>query len=238
MQEPRCKPPSFEHKFRLAEISYFELTATAKDYDYDTERRTYVDAKTGEPVSKKHLFEAVDGKWESGAWDGDAPVGSRTLARGLLIRSMAREASEGGGDARAFADRLLDQLESIGSDPESQTRAIFYSRGLEGRGQRDVTPSKDIKDIFAARALNNALAGYFEDATWKTAYEPVELPDDLSGIREEVQVAFGRSIRAVAATADRFNVFNGVYLPTRPGEVYVNVRSDVGFMPKAILPRT
>ena len=84
-------------------------------------------------------------------------------------------------------------------------------------------------DAEAVRALNAAMVRYGLGKDWSNAYEAVELPDALSGIREAVQAAFGRDIRAVAPTAAEYDTFNGVYLPKRPGEVFVNVRSNVGF---------
>jgi hypothetical protein len=104
------------------------------EYGYDTERRTFIDTKTGKSVSSKRLFEDVDKRWGSGDWHGDTPVGSRTLARGLLFKSLVQRASEeGGASGGRFADRLLDQLASLAADAESQTWKIFYSRRPDGR---------------------------------------------------------------------------------------------------------
>ena len=61
-------------------------------------------------------------------------------------------------------------------------------------------------------------------------YEAVELPDALSGIREAVQIVFGRDVRPVAPTAAGFDIFNGVYIPAQPNAVIVNVKAKVGFI--------
>jgi len=73
-----------------------------------------------------------------------------------------------------------------------------------------------------------AMMYYRLNGRWSNAYEAVELPDALSRIREEVQVAFGRNIRPVAPTAAEFDIFNGVYLPNVPQSVYV--KADAGFL--------
>lgn len=81
-----------------------------------------------------------------------------------------------------------------------------------------------------AQALNKALAGYLNNPEWESAYDSVELPDPLSGIGQEIQAAFGRNLRPVAPRADRFNAFNGVFLPGRTKDFFVNVGSNVGFI--------
>ena len=69
---------------------------------------------------------------------------------------------------------------------------------------------------------------------WSNAYEAVKLPDALSGIRDAVQAAFGRDVRPVAPTAAKFDIFNSIYLPNHPGDVFVNVASEVGFVNIAV----
>ena len=85
-------------------------------------------------------------------------------------------------------------------------------------------------DQTPVQPLNNALAGYLKNDDWRNAYEAVELPDSLSGIREAFQAAFGRDIRPVAPTDKQFDIFNGIYIPGQPRAVYVNVSNKVGFV--------
>lgn len=61
---------------------------------------------------------------------------------------------------------------------------------------------------------------------WSNEYEAVKLPDALSGVRQALQAAFGRDVRAVAPTEAKYNIFNGVYIPNQPNAVYVNVASE------------
>ena len=99
----------------------------------------------------------------------------------------------------------------------------------ESSFSRKDTPSNngDVDKDNCTRKLNDALVAYGLGKDRGNAYEEAELPDTLSGVRDAVQTAFGRDIRAVAPTAERFDIFNGVHTG---GEVYVNVKSDVGFV--------
>ena len=81
-----------------------------------------------------------------------------------------------------------------------------------------------------SRALNAKLVNYGLGQDWNNAYEAVKLPDALSGVREAIQTAFGRDIRPVAPTEAKFDIFNGVYIPSQPNAVYVNVAANVGFI--------
>lgn len=81
-----------------------------------------------------------------------------------------------------------------------------------------------------AKALNATLVNYGLGQDWNNAYEAVKLPDALSGVRAAIQTAFGRDVRPIAPTAAKFNIFNGVYIPSQPNAVYVNVAADVGFI--------
>lgn len=108
----------------------------------------------------------------------------------------------------------------------SRAEPLFSRDNIYDR-QSNFTRSTDQSP---ADALNRAMVNYGLGRKWEHAYEAVELPDALSGIREAVQVAFGRDVRSVAPTAAGFNIFNGVYLPSRPDDVYVNVAADVSFI--------
>jgi hypothetical protein len=81
-----------------------------------------------------------------------------------------------------------------------------------------------------AKALNATLVVNGLGKDWIGAYEAVKLPDALSGVRQAIQTVFGRDVRPVAPTAAKFNIFNGVYIPSQPNAVYLNVASDVGFV--------
>ncbi len=54
------------------------------------------------------------------------------------------------------------------------------------------------------KALNDTLVQYGFGQDWSNAYEAVKLPDALSGVRQALQVAFGRDVRPVAPTAAKF----------------------------------
>lgn len=94
------------------------------------------------------------------------------------------------------------------------------------------TPSEfqPLANQSAAKVLNDALVKYKLGREWSNAYEAVKLPDYLSGIRQAFQVAFGRDIRAVVPTEERFNIFGGVYIASQPDSLYVNVAGKVGFV--------
>lgn len=70
----------------------------------------------------------------------------------------------------------------------------------------------------------------FIQEKWCNAYQTVTLPDDLSGIREAFQAAFGRDVRSVAPTHSSFGQFNGIYIPSQPRTVFVNVKAKAGFV--------
>ena len=112
----------------------------------------------------------------------------------------------------------------------ADTHALASAQEPANAGQPGPRQFQPLANQSSAKALNDTLVKYGLGQDWSTAYEAVKLPDALSGIRDAIQVAFGRNVRSVAPTAARFNIFNGVYLPSRPGDVYVNAASDVGFV--------
>lgn len=107
----------------------------------------------------------------------------------------------------------------------SDATAVF-SRAVDGQ-QQTFAP---LANHSTAKALNDTLVRYGLGQEWSSADEAVKLPDALSGVRQALQAAFGRDIRPVAPTAAKFNIFNGVYTPSQPKAVYVNVASDSGFI--------
>ena len=106
--------------------------------------------------------------------------------------------------------------------------AVYFNRAEgpeESRPQgRDFTP---LADQTYADKLNDTLVDYGLGEAWRKAYEAVELPDAISGIQKAIRAAFGKDVRAVAPTAEQFDLFNGVHAA---GEVYVSVTEDVGFV--------
>lgn len=125
---------------------------------------------------------------------------------------------------------LSDEAADAGKpSPESRTS---FSRAAE---QEKPAPSnigghEPLADQSTATALNDSLVKYGLGEKWRNAYEAVKLPDALSGIREEIQAAFGRDIRPVAPTNSAFDQFNGIHVK---GEIFVNVAGKVGFVPIA-----
>ena len=154
-------------------------------------------------------------------------TGGKTLARTAVLRALVRE--EGGrGEGARGRDGLLARLAKLANDSPQAVRGLF-SRGAEhdaSTAQRFVP----LADQSTARALNTALVQYGLGNDWSNAYEAVELPDALSGIREALQTAFGRDVRSVAPTAAKFDIFNGIFIPSQPKAVYVNIRSKVNFI--------
>lgn len=65
---------------------------------------------------------------------------------------------------------------------------------------------------------------------WANAYDAVALPDALSGVRQEIQAAFGRDVRPIAPTEAKLDIFNGVYIPSQSKTLYVNVAGKPGFV--------
>jgi hypothetical protein len=80
-----------------------------------------------------------------------------------------------------------------------------------------------------ADRLNKIMTNYFSQE-WSAAYEQNELPDTLSDFGKAVKTAFGTTVVPVTPTQERFNEFNGVYLPSNKNKVYINTKSNVGFI--------
>lgn len=121
---------------------------------------------------------------------------------------------------------VITQDDVVKSIEKKGNKGPGFSRGTNATGQQ----FKPLANQSTAKALNATLVNYGLGQDWENAYEAVKLPDTLSGVREAVQAAFGRDVRPVAPTESRFNIFNGVYIPSQPDAVYVNVAADVGFL--------
>jgi hypothetical protein len=119
-----------------------------------------------------------------------------------------------------------------------------YERGRAGSsGSSDVDASRADdesgagagRDTGAARSadqsdadlLNTTLSNYGLPGE---NYEQVELPDTFSGIAEAFETAFDTEIVTVQRTDGEQGIFNGVRIKRNPGKIYVNTRSDVGFV--------
>lgn len=153
-----------------------------------------------------------------------------------LMKSSQLEAVP--DNQRADFDRLLkkqrDSLIALGysdvietSEAEDapsfkRTGAPFFSYGAGS-----VISLNKSKSQIDARILNKALVNYGLGEEWGNAYETVDVPDALVAYKEEIQTAFGRDVRFVAPTAERFNIFNGVQIPSAPKAVYVNAEAEV-----------
>lgn len=78
-----------------------------------------------------------------------------------------------------------------------------------------------------AKVLNRVMSKYMREPAWENAYEAVTVPDALSGYGQEIQAAFGRNIRFVAPTEERFTMFNGIYVPHPPNSVYSSAKKNL-----------
>lgn len=108
----------------------------------------------------------------------------------------------------------------------SEKGPFFRRAGIDGKDGPVYTRSGNQAP---AKQLNAAMAKYL-GPEWSKAFESVTLPDAFSGIGEAIQTAFGRKIRPIAATGKEFDIFDGVYLPSGSGSIYVNVDAQVGFV--------
>jgi hypothetical protein len=103
-----------------------------------------------------------------------------------------------------------------------QSKVLFSREGDQGAKSEPLTRSPNQTH---AKVLNRILANYMQSNQWDNAYEAVTVSDALSEFGQEVQAAFGRNVRFVAPTAERFNIFNGVYATQTPNTVYVNAKA-------------
>lgn len=132
---------------------------------------------------------------------------------------------------RAYRESGALYFGEIGNDHIDRTGKTTFSRaGEQEKAPSNVGGHEPLADQSTAKTLNNALVKYGLGEKWRNAYEAVKLPDALSGIREEIQAAFGRDIRPVAPTNSAFDQFNGIHVK---GEIFVNVAGKVGFVPIA-----
>ena len=138
----------------------------------------------------------------------------------------------GAKDFASIAQSLLSNAQSDAGDACSAYPkpgdAQRFSRGAKQAAPAPA-PGIDPEAEESAQALNDALVKFGRGAEWTNAYEAVALPDALSGIRQEIQAAFGRDVRPVAPTAAKFDIFNGAYIPSQPKTLCVYVARKPGF---------
>ncbi len=134
-----------------------------KKVDFNADRGIFVNAATGGRLSLDALGRRVNQRRSEGDRAvAAAAVGRRTLARGVLLRSLLREAS-GSGTAGGGRDGLLARLVVIASNAGSPAQKIFYSRsGVE-------SPVGGVSDV------NNIVSAI--RARWSNAPETVVVSD-------------------------------------------------------------
>lgn len=116
---------------------------------------------------------------------------------------------------------VLKKAEAEDDDvPMFSRNEPFFSLGTGSK--LELTKSKA---QFGAKVLNKALVKYFGN-DWSDSFESVDVPDTLLAYKEEVKVAFGKELRYVSPTNDRFDIFAGVQLPKSPNAIYVNARAE------------
>ena len=215
---------------------------------YDSAKRTFdaavesawqraVDADT-----ETALHARVQPAGEQTSQDGDIDAGRRgaDASAARLARATIPGSTQSGrarGDRDTVGARLTPALYEAFMGRKPPPAADFKLSEEMRRAQMELdfdsplpaTPAS-ADDQAAADVLNRTLARKFDNPAWLHAYQATALPDELAGLRNEFQAAFGRTIRPVLPTDERFNCYGGVYLPDRPGEVYVNVRQPVNFL--------
>lgn len=122
---------------------------------------------------------------------------------------------------------VLDELSTMASEYVNADGGPIFKRNdpFFSLGTGSILALEKSKAQFGAKMLNRALVKYFDD-TWSDSYESVDVPDTLSQFREEIKVAFGKELRYVRPTDEKFNIFGGVQIPGSPNAIYVNARSN------------
>jgi len=138
---------------RLVDVNLAALkNAGQDDIRFDPATGNYTDAN-GDPVGRDGFGARV----EAGAGRG-ALAGSKTLARGAVLRALVRQEGAGLEGADGRRDGLLARLAGIADDPS--TASIFYSRdGSAARG--DTGPVADPQRLRLVRAaVDEITAGW------------------------------------------------------------------------------
>ncbi|MDP3230726.1 MAG: PLxRFG domain-containing protein [Acidovorax sp.] len=121
----------------------------AKNLSYDLDTGNFINARTGEVVSRAELAELAGRSTPraSGSMERAAEAGWRTVARGAVFRALLREGSpsgEGRGQGGRLLDGLVRQRAQLESASERSGDRIFYSR-------RGVTPGEPDAPALAQR---------------------------------------------------------------------------------------
>lgn len=222
---------------RMMEVSVAALDnamPSARTLDFDANAGRFSDRSRGGRHVPRRAVDAAGRRAAQAGKTARAVAGSRTLARGAVLRALLREESRE-GEAGGRRDGVLARLARLGSDASQEVKGIFYARrdDLSARPGRSGTstqapPSERARLL--TKTLNNALVKYGLGAHWSNAYEAAPMPDALSGIGQAFQVAFGRDIQPVTPTARRFGIFDGVHISQAPGVVFVNTQGQTGFV--------
>ena len=140
------------------------------------------------------------------------------------IQGIRYDGMQDGECAVIFDDDAIEIL-------QARYRHLADEERAEEQGAQDeqTAPARlpTTDDLAATRHLNEVMQ---RQHGWTGAYSPAALPDELANLRDAIQAAFGRTVRVVQPNAEKYNCFGGVYLPSRPGEVFVNVQNGIGFM--------
>ena len=101
----------------------------------------------------------------------------------------------------------------------------------QGAFEFDAPPPAPISEEHQAAVdtLNRRLALNMGEA-WENAYAPTTLPPGLADVADAMKAAFGRTVRPIVPTSNDGMAFGGVYISDRPGEVFVNIRNNSGFI--------
>jgi hypothetical protein len=184
---------------RLVDLNLATLkNAGQDDIQFDLATGNYTDAN-GDPVGR----DGIGARVAAGAGRG-AIAGSKTLARGAVLRALVREegAALEGPDGRR--DGLLARLAGIADDPS--TAGLFYSRaGSPANG--NASPVADPPRLRLVRAAVDEIT-----AGWAEAPK-IEVLASMHDAPAEVRAANSRQLRRGAQGEAAAFYFDGrVYL--------------------------
>jgi N12 class adenine-specific DNA methylase/predicted kinase/predicted RNA methylase len=155
----------------------------------------------------------------------------RKLIKSTQLESIPEDQRD---DFKRLVEQRKEKLNSLGYDKalreaqrEEDDNDIKFSRNDPffslGTGTKlQLTKSKS---QFGAKMLNTALVKYF-GADWSNSFESVDVPDTLLAYKQEIKTAFGKELRYVSPTSEKFDIFAGVQLPNSPNSIYVNARAE------------
>lgn len=227
-----------------------------KKVDFNAATGQFVDAQSGKPISRLALGRRVNQLRSRGAGPvAEAEAGRRTVARGVVLRSLLREEGRA-GEAGGRRDGLLDRLARVGSNAGAATKGIFYDRADVADSEPSLrladTPAKVDTGAYAqATPAQQALADKFRERVARSFPGTVFHAVAASGGTQAGRAATGadervgagnpapdRSLQAVQTVAKRLfghevvfvkfdgpTLFNGAMSDAIPGVVFINVES-------------